>query len=364
MCIKSEYHIERSSHYTHNKNYMSTDTSITTFESPAQLKQFIAGNCQKQIENFFGDPKQALKFLSSVIASAQRNPKLMQCTAPSVINSFMTMAQLGLMPSDVSGEAYVIPYNNKKKDEATGRWYTVMEAQFQLGYQGLVTLFYRAGAKKVVAEIVHKADKFRVVNGEVYHEPDFFAEDRGEAVGAYVIVELGTGGIISKVMKKSEIMDIGSRFSKTYSSESSPWNIKNDPQLWMWRKTVLKQIAKLIPKNETLLKAIAKDNEDSTIHHRAKLAIDESASLRMGNLLTHGEQKNEEQEKEKSTDPAPETPVEHSAPESHEEQESGIDEWLPDFALQPDVPMQVHHESDTIQNRANKRGPVRHRNER
>jgi len=216
------------------------------------LKKELAASYKKTIENYFGDEKKALKFLSGVTASVQKNPELLKCNPQSVINSFLTMAQLELMPSDVSGEAYVVPYKQ--------------QAQFQLGYQGLVTLFYRAGCKSINAEIVYDKDKFSYVNGQVYHEPDVFADDRGKAIGAYVIVETQNGGKISKVMKKSEILRIGSRFSKTYKSDYSPWQEANDPELWMWKKTVLKQAAKLIPKNETIYKAIAEDNKDSKLN--------------------------------------------------------------------------------------------------
>ena len=116
------------------------------FGTELVLKDVIAKNYMKQIVNYFGDDKKAMAFLSAVVAATQRTPELINCTPVSVINSFMTMAQLGFMPSGVSGEAYVLPY---KKGG-------VSEAQFQLGYQGLVTLFYRAGAKEIVAEIVRK----------------------------------------------------------------------------------------------------------------------------------------------------------------------------------------------------------------
>jgi len=222
----------------------------------ADLKTMLATNYMKQIENYFGDPKKAMKFLSSVVASVQKNPKLLECEPTSVINAFITMAQLELMPSEVSGEAYVLPYNDRNKG---------LIAQFQLGYQGLVTLFYRAGAKKIHSDIVRKNDKFSYVNGEITHEPDVFSADRGEARGAYVIIDLQQGGRVAKVMSAAEIMGIGKKFSKSYSSSFSPWNQSQDPELWMWKKTVLKQAAKLVPKNESIYKAIAEDNKDSEI---------------------------------------------------------------------------------------------------
>jgi len=254
----------------------------------ADLRTTLASQYKKQIENYFGDEKKALKFLSSVIASVQRTPELLNCEPTSVINSFITMAELNLMPSDVSGEAYVIPYKKV--------------AQFQLGYQGLVTLFYRAGAKSIVSEIVYKKDKFKYVNGEVEHEPDVFADDRGEAIGAYVIVETQSGGKISKVMKKKDIVGIGQKFSKSFNSSFTPWKETNDPELWMWKKTVLKQVAKLVPKNETIYKAVAKDNEDSNIEDRKKQALKEAESLKMGNLLTkHNTNENNENKDKNET---------------------------------------------------------------
>ena len=259
-------------------------TQIQKINSADDLKVLLAKQYKNQINNYFGDEKKALKFLSSVISSVQRTPKLLECDPTTVINSFMTMAQLELMPSDVSGEAYVLPYKGK--------------AQFQLGYQGLVTLFYRAGVRAITSEIVYKKDKFEYKNGQVDHSPDVFADDRGEAIGAYVIIETQNGGKISKVMKKKDIVEIGKRFSQSFSSEYTPWKEKNDPELWMWKKTVLKQVAKLVPKNETIYKAIAIDNEESVISKRLEDAKSKSESLKMGNLLKANNKQNEETNQE------------------------------------------------------------------
>ena len=62
-------------------------------------------------------------------------------------------------------------------------------------------------------------------------------------------------------MGKTEILGIRDRFSKSKDSASSPWSEKNDPEGWMYKKTVLKQIAKLVPTNEHLIQAIELDNK-------------------------------------------------------------------------------------------------------
>lgn len=266
---------------------MSNDTKqIAAFKNEGDLKNLLATQYIKQINNYFGDNKMALKFLSGVMSSVQRTPKLLECSPDSLINSFMTMAQLELMPSGISGEAYVLPYNSKTKG---------MEAQFQLGYQGLVTLFYRAGVRSIVAEIVYANDKFSITNGVISHEYDAFDDDRGKAKGAYAIVELQAGGKVSKTMSEKEILTIAKKFSKSYGG-FGPWSEDQDPQKWMWRKTVLKQVAKLVPKNETIFKAIAEDNKDSIIGDRLEPAKVESEKMKMGSLLKKNEKTIESKE--------------------------------------------------------------------
>lgn len=260
-----------------------SEKRIQLFTSELDLKATLAGEYRKQIENFFGDPQKALEFLSGVVADVQRVPALLECAPGTLINSYIMMAQLKFMPSKVSGEAYVLPYKN----------HGIMEAQFQIGYQGLVTLLYRAGARQVVAEMVRKNDVFRIVNGSIHHEVDPFKtkEERGEAIGAYAIITIQTGGTVEKFMRMEEIIAHGKQFSKSFSSEYSPWNPKNDPEAWMYRKTVLKQAAKLAPKNEALNLAIAEDNKDSIIGDRLEDARKSAGSLTMGNLLENGNKK-------------------------------------------------------------------------
>lgn len=271
---------------------MSEPVTKIVLKTENDLKVFLAKNYMNQIKNFFGDEKRAMKFLSSVMAAVQKTPKLLDCEPMSIVNSFMTMAQLGLMPSDVSGEAYVLPYKDK--------------AQFQLGYQGLITLFYRAGGQRIRAEIIREQDKFEYTNGEVKHTVDITKsnEARGKAVGAYAIATVN-GVEIAKAMNKDDILHIGKNFSKSFSSEYSPWNPKNDPELTMWLKTVLKQLGKLLPKNETINMAIAEDNKDSRISELKGMV--EENQLAMGNFLKSNEAKDKTKKKEDAPEYIPDS---------------------------------------------------------
>lgn len=260
--------------------------------TPAEhLKLQLAGEFMKQVTNYFsGDKDKAMRFVTSIIQSARKQPKLYQCERGSLLSAFMTMAQLGLMPSDVSGEAYVIAYDNTRKID--GKFVKVTEAQFQLGYPGIVTLLYRAGNREVIAEQVREHDKFTIQRGKVFHEvdPRKTKAQRGEVIGTYAIIVTSTGGTIEQYMTKEDILAHAKKFSKSFGGSFSPWDEANDPEGWMPRKTVLKQASKLAPKNEMLMRAIAEDNKDSIIADRLEAAKKDSEGLAMGNLLKHGEE--------------------------------------------------------------------------
>ena len=235
------------------------ETHITTTpnsRAPLPIEEFkkeLLGDYQKQVTNFFmGDKERAMKFMSAIVYSVQKTPELLNCDRNSLMTAFMTCAEYRLYPSSASGEAYVIPYKGK--------------AQFQLGYQGGVTLAYRAGTENINSEIVYENDEFVHTKGlhpDLKHVPAPFGKEKGKPVGVYAVAEVN-GKPIFCVMSEEEVMKFRN-LSQAKGSEYSPWNSDKDPQLWMWRKTCLKQLLKLLPKNEEISKALEKDNEDSVV---------------------------------------------------------------------------------------------------
>lgn len=248
-----------------------------------QFRVSLQREHQKSIENFFrGDKEKVMKFMSSIVYSLKKTPKLLDCEKSTLINAFMTCAEYELYPSSVSGEAYVLPYGK--------------EAQFQLGYQGVITLLYRAGMQNITAEIVYANDDFDYqagLNPTLTHRPKVF-EDRGKPIGVYAVATLSSGEKQFKVLGEKDVMKF-KEFSKSKASEYSPWNPKNDPELSMWRKTAIKQLAKFLPKNSTIYEAFEKDNKDSRISDAKNLA--ENSDLKMGNLLKENNYDNNQEVK-------------------------------------------------------------------
>lgn len=217
----------------------------TTLTIP-NLKSHLVGEI-KTIANLVGE-KNSMKFISSCIACFQSVPALATCQPASLINSFLEAARIGLFPSNSLGEAYILPYRKGG----------IVLSQFQIGYKGFVTLFYRAGVASVSSQVAFANDEFKYEYGLdpiLRHVPA--DGERGEAIAAYAIAKV-QGEKIFRVMTKKEIMKIKAT-SKAKNSEYSPWN-SNDPEKWMWQKTVIKQLSKLLPKTEKLSRAIEVDN--------------------------------------------------------------------------------------------------------
>jgi recombination protein RecT len=235
-----------------NKTHIITKENARPSTPIDQFKTELAIKHYKAIENYLNNDKdKAAKFASSVLHCVNRLPALLDCDRNSVFDAFITCAQLNLFPSNAGGEAYILPYKGK--------------AQFQLGYQGLITLLARTGVS-ITTGVVFEKDIFEYEEGlepRLVHKPNVMMPDRGAAIGCYAIARLPNGEKQFKVMGAADILKF-KEFSQAKASTYSPWN-SNDPELWMWRKTVIKQLAKTLSKNEDVNIAIEKDNEESII---------------------------------------------------------------------------------------------------
>lgn len=188
------------------------------------------------------------RFSRIVLTALSSNPQLQQCTPESFMGAMMTAAQLGLEPNTPLGQAYLIPYRNKGK----------LECQFQLGYQGAVTLAYRSGQiQSIQAHTVYKNDFFEFEYGlepKLKHKPAL--EDRGEPVAFYAVFHTKDGGYSFEVMSKEDIDAHAKKYSKNFGSAYSPWKTS---YLSMAKKTVLKQVLKYAPTATDFARSLSAD---------------------------------------------------------------------------------------------------------
>lgn len=210
---------------------------------------------QQYIKSMQGEIAKALpsvitpeRFTRIVLSAISVNPKLAQCTPPSFLGAMMTSAQLGLEVNTPLGQAYVLPYQNKG----------VLEAQFQLGYKGLIDLAYRSGDVEVIqAHVVHKNDEFTCEYGldpKLTHKPA--DTDRGDPVKVYAVFKTKSGGFGFEVMSMEEVREHAAKHSKAYGSSYSPWKTSFEE---MAKKTVLKRVLKYAPLKSDFVRAAVQD---------------------------------------------------------------------------------------------------------
>lgn len=190
----------------------------------------------------------------------RQNPQLADCTPESFLGALFVSAQLGLEP--VAGLAYILPFNNSRK--VSGEWRSVKEAQFVVGYKGLASLFYNhEKSLQLDWGTVHAKDEFSYEHGTsafLRHKPA--SGDRGVVQGFYVIAGMQGGGKVFRYMSVEECMAHGKKHSKTYDKKTETFNSKSpwhtNPEA-MCLKTVLIQLAKLLPLSIEIQQAIQAD---------------------------------------------------------------------------------------------------------
>lgn len=222
-----------------------------------QVAKTQSGNkpMQQYIKSMEGEIAKALpsvitpeRFTRIVLSAISVNPKLGECTPTSFLGAMMTSAQLGLEVNTPLGQAYVLPYNN----------HGTMEAQFQLGYKGLIDLAYRSGEVEVIqAHVVYENDDFTCEYGlepKLTHKPA--DHDRGEAIKVYAVFKTKSGGFGFEVMSMDDVRRHAAKYSKAYSSSFSPWKTNFEE---MAKKTVLKRILKYAPLKSDFVRQAVQD---------------------------------------------------------------------------------------------------------
>lgn len=224
-----------------------------------QTTNAVANNEKKTMQSYIkameGEIAKALpsvitpeRFTRMVLSAISTNQKLGSCTPASFLGAMMSAAQLGLEPNTPLGQAYILPYQNKG----------VLEAQFQLGYKGLIDLAYRSGDVEVVqAHIVYANDKFECEYGlepKLTHIPA--DKDRGEAVKVYAMFKTKSGGYGFEVMSMEDVRIHAEKYSKAYNTSFSPWKTNFEE---MAKKTVLKKCLKYAPLKSDFVKGIVQD---------------------------------------------------------------------------------------------------------
>ncbi|KXG42861.1 recombination protein RecT [Tepidibacillus decaturensis] len=162
------------------------------------------------------------------LTTIRTNPKLLQCSVPSLMGAVMQAAQLGLEPNLI-GHCYIIPYGQ--------------EATFIIGYKGMIDLARRSGhIESIYAHAVYENDDFEYEYGlhpKLTHKPAM--KERGQMVGVYAVAHFKDGGYQFEFMP---IEEIEKRRQRSKASKNGPWITDYEE---MAKKTVVRHMWKYLP---------------------------------------------------------------------------------------------------------------------
>lgn len=193
-----------------------------------------------QFASAMGNGLDVNKFLRIATFSIRTNPKLMECTAPSLLSALMQSAQLGIEPG-VLGHCYLVPFKSYK----TGK----TEATFIISYKGMIELARRSGnIESISARVVYENDEFDYDYGleeKLVHKPA--KGPRGNMIFVYIVAKFVGGGHYFEVMSKDEVDEVmkqSKSFDKKKGEASGPWK---DHYEEMAKKTVVRRAWKYLP---------------------------------------------------------------------------------------------------------------------
>ena len=205
-------------------------------ENQVSVKNYFAKDgVQKKFQELLG--KRSTAFITSVMQVVNSNNLLIKATPESVYNASAMAAVLDLPINNNLGFAWIVPYNEKFKDEQ-GNWQTKCVAQFQLGWKGFVQLANRSGQYKAINVIEVYENQFKSFNRLTEElDADFTQIGAGVVVGFVAYFKLINGFEKTCYWSTEEVKTHGAKFSKTFAHQNSVW--KTDFNA-MAKKTVLK----------------------------------------------------------------------------------------------------------------------------
>lgn len=213
------------------------------------------------------------QFVQIVVSELKKNPKLLDAfkeNPSSLFASILAGAEIGLIPSDMLGEFYLIPRRIDGKQTVTPL----------IGYKGLVSILLRSGEiTKIHTECVYEGDHFEAIYGleqNIIHKPNFDTERSANTLKfVYAVAKLKNGDYQFQVLSKGEILKI--KALSRYDNDLY-FNDKKDPQMWMVRKTALIQLSKMLPKDFYGKKAVEMDGQ---LEGGAILSLDEDNNIKI-----------------------------------------------------------------------------------
>jgi recombination protein RecT len=181
-----------------------------------------ADSVKQQFTNALG--KAAPAFIASVIDLFNTDSKLQDCNPNQVVVEALKAAVLKLPINKALGFAYIIPYENSKKD-ANGNWIKVLEPTFQMGYKGYIQLAMRTGQYRTLnADVVYEGELRKVskLTGEIAFDGERTSD---KVIGYFCYEELLNGFSKTLYMTVEQMAAHAKKYSKSIGRDVTVENL-------------------------------------------------------------------------------------------------------------------------------------------
>ena len=201
---------------------------------------------KKLINNTLGNEKRAQRFIASISSAVATNPGLQECDAGTILSAALLGETLNLSPSPQLGQYYLVPYNVKTGVDEKGKPIYKKQAQFQIGYKGLIQLAIRSGQYKKLNVLAIK--KGELINYDPLNEEievnlidDEVEREETETIGYYAMFEYTNGFRKSIYWSKPKMIKHAEKYSAGYKAHKGYtfWEKDFDGMAY---KTMLRQL--------------------------------------------------------------------------------------------------------------------------
>lgn len=155
------------------------------------------------------------RFISSVVSAVSVNPALGECDYGTILSAALLGESLKLSPSPQLGQYYMVPFNDKKRQQKV--------AQFQLGYKGYIQLAIRSGQYKKLNVLAIKEGeliRFDPLNEEIEVRliEDENERERATTIGYYAMFEYTNGFRKAMYWSVEKMMAHADKYSMAFSA--------------------------------------------------------------------------------------------------------------------------------------------------
>lgn len=222
---------------------MALDLTKPTSSAPAvaQKPTGLAAVIRSKISSTLTG-KKGEQFVADVVALVNNDPNLAKCDQVSLVASCLQAQTLGLSLNRGMGQAWIVPFNDRKNGRVT--------ATFQIGYKGYVQLAIRSGQYR-------KLNVLAIKEGELLHWDPLFEDISVELItdeavraktptaGYYAMFEYVNGFRKAMYWSRAKMHEHATQYSQAYRTDqqkgwtNSFWSKDFDS---MAIKTMLRQL--------------------------------------------------------------------------------------------------------------------------